>query len=370
MNDSSKMNSISSENVCLVSADFSLNHLDHLAVIAYIMDAPMVCDTELLHQTMEKYYPQVKPIYIHFHQQVLEHLALHHERVFFSVAPYRKDLSPMIEAFYGKKMEFWYCPHGNSDKTLKHFELQEHALIYGDQMETRLNREGYMPFLKSYVRTGNVRVSFYQKFKAFYDELVEKEVFSKFAKPQTTYLYAPTWHDLEHSSSLFDASIPLLDELPDSINLIVKMHPWLEHHQPGHVKLIQEKYQDRPNLVILCQYPLVLPILERTDLYIGDFSSIGYDFLRYDRPMFFFDPEKRISARENDTLLHSCGTVIPLDQYDQTFHFIDQHLKEQETLSEKRKNLYNYAFGEELPFESIKSALKESARASKVPCQK
>ena len=363
MKGSSKTNSISSENVCLVSADFSLNHLDHLAVIGYIMDAPMMCDTEFLLETIEKYYPQVKPIYIHFHQQILEHLALHHRRVFFSVAPYRKDLSPMLEAFYGKKMEFWYCPHGNSDKTLKHYEMQEHALIYGDQMENRLVDEGHIPFLKSYVRTGNVRVSFYHEFKSFYDDLVEKEIFAKFDKPQTTYLYAPTWQDLEHSSSLFDASFPLLDEVPDSINLIIKMHPWLEHHQPGPVKLIQEKYQDRPNIVILCQYPLVLPILERTDLYIGDFSSIGYDFLRYDRPMFFFDPEKRISARANDTQLHSCGTVIPPDQYKQAFHFIDNHLKQQEALSEKRKELYHYAFGEELSFESIKSALQDNARA-------
>ncbi|WP_420421633.1 CDP-glycerol glycerophosphotransferase family protein [Simkania sp.] len=367
MNDSSKTNFTSSENVCLVSADFSLNHLDHLAVIGYIMDAPMVCDTELLYETTKKYYPQVKPIHIHFHQQILEYLALHHNRLFFSVAPYRKDLSPLLEAFYGKKMEFWYCPHGNSDKRLKHFELQEYALIYSDQMEERLINEGYMPFLKSYIRTGNVRFSFYHKYKSFYDDLVEKEVFAKFVKPQTTYLYAPTWQDLDHSSSFFDASIPLLDELPDSINLIVKMHPWLEHHQPGHVKLIQEKYKDRPNMVILCQYPLVLPILERTDLYIGDFSSIGYDFLRYDRPMFFFDSEKRKRSHENDTQLHSCGTVIPTDQYMQAFQFIDKHLKQQETLSEKRKKLYHYAFGEELSFESIKCALQDSAPASVTP---
>ncbi len=356
--------------MCLGSADFSLHHLDHLAVIGYIIDAPMVCDAELLYQTTKKYYPQVKPIYIHFHQQILDHIALNYRRVFFSVAPYRIDLSPLIEAFYGKKMEFWYCPHGNSDKRLNHFEMQEHAFIYGDQMEERLINGGHMPYMKSYLRTGNVRVSFYHKFKSFYDDLVEKEVFAKFAKAQTTYLYAPTWQDCEYSSSLFDASIPLLDELPDSINLIVKMHPWLEQNQPGHVKLIQEKYKDRPNIVILCQYPLVLPILERTDLYIGDFSSIGYDFLRYDRPMFFFDSEKRLHLRENDSQLHSCGTVIPTDQYMQAFQFIDKHLKQQETLSEKRKALYHYAFGEELSFESIRCALQDSARALAAPYQK
>jgi len=370
MNATSKTNSISSENACLVSGDFSINHLDHLAVVAYVMDAPLVSDTEFLNQTIQKYYPQVKPLYIHFHQQILEYLAHNHERVFFSVAPYRKDLSPMLEAFYGKQMEFWYCPHGNSDKTLEHYGMQHYALIYGDQMEKRLIEEGYIEPLKAYVRTGNLRVPFYHQFQTFYDDLVEKEVFSKFAKKQKTYLYAPTWHDFEHSSSLFEVSVPLIDQLPDSVNLIVKMHPWLEHHQPGHVNLIREKYQDRPNVVVLCEYPLVLPILERTDLYIGDFSSIGYDFLKYDRPMFFFDPQKRISKRKNDTLLHSCGDVIPLEKYEEVFSFIDRHIKGQEKLSETRQKLYNHAFGEDLSFESIKLAVQANALASTNSYQK
>ena len=332
MKSTSKTSSTSSENVCLVSGDYSINHIDHLAVIASIMEAPLVCDTENLYETIQKYYPDVKALYIHFHQQVLEYLAQNHDRVFFSVAPYRKDLSPMLEAFYGKQMEFWYCPHGNSDKTLEHYGMQHHALIYGDQMETRLKEEGYMEPLKTYARTGNVRFSFYEERKTFYDDLVEKEIFAKFAKKQTTYLYAPTWEDFEHSSSLFDVSMPLIDQLPQDINLIVKMHPWLEHHQAGHVNLIKARYGKLPNVVVLSQYPLVLPVLERTDLYIGDFSSIGYDFLKYNRPMFFFDPKKRIKKRPNDTCLHECGHVIPLFEYETIFSFIiccNAHLEQQ-----------------------------------------
>lgn len=364
------MNSTSSENACLSSGDYSVNHLDHLAVVAYAMGGPMVCDTEYLHETIQKYYPQVKPLYIHFHQQIIEYLALHHQRIFFSVAPYRRDLSPMLEAFYGKVMEFWYCPHGNSDKTLEHYALQNRALIYGDQMEKRLQDEEHGKQLIACVRTGNLRVPFYEMHREFYDDLVEKEVFSQFTKKQTTYLYAPTWQDFEQSSSLFDVSLPLIDQLPDSINLIVKMHPWLEHHQAGHVHLIKERYGHRPNVVVLSMYPLVMPILERIDLYIGDFSSIGYDFLRYNRPMFFFDPEKRARKRKNDTTLHGCGHTIPSELYSSIFPFIDSHLKEQESFGKKRQALYDYAFGEELAFEDIKKAVQKSALASTGPHQK
>lgn len=357
----SKMNLTSSKNVCLISGDYAINHIDHLAVIAYIMNGPIISDTKNLDTNIRKYYPQVKPLYIHFHQKILEYLASHHDRIFFSVAPYRKDLSPILEAFFGRKMAFWYCPHGNSDKTLKHYRMQDYALIYGNQMEERLKNEGHIKSLKTYIRTGNIRVTFYYEFKDFYDDLVEKEVFSQFAKKQTTYLYAPTWQDFEYSSSLFEVSIPLIEQLPNSINLIFKMHPWLEHHQPGYVNLIKEKYQSRPNIVVLCQYPLVLPILERTDLYLGDFSSIGYDFLRYNRPMFFFDPKKRARIRKNDQQLHTCGMLIPNNQYSSIFSFIDKRLDQQNNLSKIRSELYSYAFGEELSFKSIKTTLEQTS---------
>lgn len=345
MNATLKKNPIFSENACISSGDYSINHLDHLSVIAFIMDAPLINDTKLLHQAIQKYYPQVKPLYIHFRQQIPEYLALHYKRVFFSLAPYRRDLSPILEGFYKKKIEFWYCPHGNSDKTLEHYAMQHHALIYGDQMERRLINEGYIHHLKSYIKTGNIRVPFYYQHKDFYDDLVEKEVFSQFSKKQTTYLYAPTWHDFELSSSLFEISIPLIEQLPDHINLIVKMHPWLEHHHPNHVHLIQARYQEKPNVVILSQYPLVIPILERSDLYLGDFSSIGYDFLRYNRPMFFFHSEKRISKRKNDSLLHTCGKIIPSQNYGNIFSFVETHIKKQELFSQKRQALYQDAFG-------------------------
>ncbi len=349
---------IRSGNVCLVSGDDSSHHLDHLAVVAYTMHAPIVIDTAKLKQTIRTYYPQVKSLYIRFHQQILEYFGHNHSRIFFSVACYKRDLYPMIQAFFGKKMEFWYCPHGNSDKTLKHYKMQSHALIYGEQMKNRLQKEGYMKSLKACVSTGNLRALFYQKYKKFYDDLVEKEVFSQFKKKQITYFYAPTWEDSEFSSSAFDISMSLINQLPDSINLIIKVHPWLEDHHPGYVHLMSETHQKKTNLLILRDYPLVLPILEKIDLYIGDFSSIGYDFLVYDRPMFFFDPKKRVRKQKNRTHLHTCGILIPTERYSDLFPFIESYIKEQSHLSHIRKTLYHDAFGQKHSFRSIKTAVE------------
>ena len=119
--------------VCLAPGD-SVNHLDHLAPIAYLMNVPMVIDEEFLVETMEKYYPQVERIYIDHHAKILETLATNFDFLFVSCANYRADLSPLFEVIFRKNIHFWYCPHGNSDKMVKQFEKQKFIFIYGNQM--------------------------------------------------------------------------------------------------------------------------------------------------------------------------------------------------------------------------------------------
>jgi hypothetical protein len=344
--------------VCLAPGD-SVNHLDHLAVISYILQVPIVTDEESVYETLKKYYPQVKPIYIQEHQRILEYIATRYDTLFVSSANYRKDLSPLFEIIFRKPINFWYCPHGNSDKPMSQFKMQNYTLIYGDQMEDRLNAMGVIPTLDAYVRTSNYRFPFYFQYEEFYDHLAQEEVFSQFAKKQPTILYAPTWQDLELSSSLFDVGIPIIDQLPDHYNLIVKLHPWLQHHQAGFVHLIQEKYQTRPNVTILSLYPLVLPLLKRTDIYLGDFSSIGYDFLYYNRPMFFFEASKRENKRTDSTHLHTCGTLIPENAYGDIYGFIEKELPHQKRFHEARKKLYKYTFGEDRDFAELRKEITE-----------
>ncbi|MCY3974241.1 MAG: CDP-glycerol glycerophosphotransferase family protein [Simkaniaceae bacterium] len=349
--------SADSKSASLLSGDYAVNHIDHLAPIAHIMGGPVIVDTPFLQKTMREYYPQVASIHVPFHQQILEILALGYERVFFSVAPYRKDLAPVMETFFGRAPQFWYCPHGNSDKTLKHYGLQHYALTYGEQMERRLRVEGHGRHLKGHVRTGNIRRAFYESFRAFYDDLAERLLFSRFAERQTTYLYAPTWNDFDRSTSLFEVAPSLLEQLPDSINLIVKLHPWLEHHHPGDVHGLKARFEEKPNVIVLSRSPFLFSLLGRVDLYLGDFSSIGYEFLPYDRPMFFFDPEVRIRQRE--TPLLACGEVIGKEHYHDIFSYIEHAIARQGRFSSLRENLYEEAFDGSISLHSIKKSILE-----------
>ena len=339
--------------VCLAPGD-SVNHLDHLAPLSFLMGMPLVVDVELLTETMETYYPQVEALYIDHHAKILEYFAHNHDFLFVSSANYRKDLSPLFEVIFRKQMQFWYCPHGNSDKSIDTFKDQHYFFTYGPLMEERLKESGLLDAAKGYVRTGNYRFPFYQMHEAYYDALVEKEVFSQFAKKQPTILYAPTWQDLESSSSFTDVGLLVPEQVPDSYNLIVKLHPWLIHYKSGYVMHLEERYRDASNVAILSQYPLVLPLLKQTDIYLGDFSSIGYDFLYYNRPMFFFEGSDWKGPKEYSSYLHQCGAVIPPSAYETVFPFIEKHLASQDALQPVRYEIYQKAFGEKRSFEAIK----------------
>lgn len=338
--------------VCMAPGD-SVNHLDHIAPIAYIMKIPMLIEEEFLLETMEKYYPQIETIFVDHHAKLLETIATQFDYTFVTGANYRPNLSPLLELIYQKNILFWYCNHGNSDKVLSHFRKQNFAFIYGSQMERRLKEEGCFDQLEGVVRTGNFRLKYYEKHQDFYDSLVDEEIFSQFDQQRPTILYAPTWVDHEKNTSIFDVGTSVIDQLPNHYNLIFKIHPWMIHNNPGYVAHLEERYKERNNVQVLTHYPLVFPLLKRTDIYLGDFSSIGYDFLAFNRPMFFFDSTERIKDRSHSTYLHQCGTLIPEKAYSTLYNYLEKCLEKDEQFHSIRKEVYFDAFGKEKGFETI-----------------
>jgi CDP-glycerol glycerophosphotransferase (TagB/SpsB family) len=93
---------------------------------------------------------------------------------------------------------------------------------------------------------------------------------------------------------------------------------------------------------LLEHFPPVYPILSLADVYLGDASSVGYDYLFYERPMFFF-PAKH-SGR-----LHTCGRLLDpaQDLYSQ--------LDETNRFAKEQRKLYQYAFGPRITEEHLRA---------------
>lgn len=300
--------------------------LDHIAPLAYFLGCPLFTTEEFNFQLAKRYYPQVEVHYLPDLEFRLGEIAANFD-VLFESKYWQPHLKILFATLYQKKMRLVFCPHGQSDKgylapVLAPYALQDMVLIYGPLMlEMLKNLDIPVP---QHVIVGNYRLEFYKKHQPFYDSLVPK-----IDRTKKTLLYAPTWKDLDDSSSFFTEGKRVLSDLPDDWNLIIKLHPLLKLRNLAEYPLFDT---NRPNVFFIDEFPPVYPILGLADYYLGDASSVGYDFLYFERPIYFFS--KKIRGKLND-----CGAFL-----DTTKNIYDQ-LKENDLYKRRQRALYQSAFG-------------------------
>lgn len=338
-----------------------IHYTDHLAVICIIMGIPLLFIDELDYSLGKKYYPGLDAIKIDYDAFSPEFLIANYDVLFMSDLWDRRTFREKfnsLEQKYHKVLRNVHCPHGFSDKG---FYLQKCAneditLLYGQNMIDMLKNFGVFQNLNQYVVTGNYRYSYFKQHREFYDKIAREEILSKFATKQPTILYAPTWMDLEDSTTFFDAYADIIDKLPSNFNMIVKLHPRLELDDAGLYYHIVGKYESKPNILFLKDFPLIFPLLAHSDIYLGDMSSVGYDFLAFNKPMFFLNKQNRNSSTDRGLYLFRCGTEILPKQYSELYSIIEKALPEDaEHFGKIRQEVYNYTFGPERPFLDIKS---------------
>ncbi|MBI3236594.1 MAG: hypothetical protein HYZ48_02670, partial [Chlamydiales bacterium] len=246
--------------VCGLIYGPQMHYVDHLAVLCDILKVPLLVTEEEIVQVVQTYYPNLDcRLYDYF--SIGNEVVSFYEIVFQSV-----PRSFFDEAFFfsqkmaQKKVHTIWIPHGNSDKgnSISYMEglnQEEAALLYGKQMCEYLQRKGSFDQLKGYVLTGNFRHTYYLENRPFYDSLVEREVLAKLPPSEKVVLYAPTWIDYERSSSFFDATVPLIENLPPQWNLIIKLHPNLKMQKLWEVGEMIEKYRDVPRVLFLDGFP-------------------------------------------------------------------------------------------------------------------
>lgn len=343
------------------------HHIDHLGVLCAIMDIPLLCSHKANYDIATQYYPGLKACHItDWRKFSKENLASDHDTYFYSnfygLAPELNQVAREI-GVSNPNIRCVYCPHGNSDKGynstwMEGFAIEDITLLYGNRMIDFLKDVGVFNLMKNYVVVGNFRYAYYQQNKEFYDVIAKKELLSLFDKPQPIILYAPTWDDLEHSSSFPDGCQQLLEKLPSHYNLMIKFHPRLEEQFFGHTTHFVEKYGNQPNVVFIQNFCPIYALLNIVDVYVGDMSSIGYDFLAFDRPLFFFNPNNRDFNKMPELSVSRCGTEIKPDQYHQVYQMIeDLKPADDEVFSSIRKKVYHHTFSEDKSFSIIKEEL-------------
>lgn len=307
--------------------------LDHIAPLAELLDMPLIVTEEKSEMLARRYYPQVKVERISDLEMQLASIAQRFD-VLFECKYWPVHLKSIFRNLYRKEMLLVFCPHGQSDKGFKApllapYALQDLVLLYGDLMIQMLKDLEIWPSISSSLVIGNYRLSFYHKYRTFYDEIVKKEV--PLNKAKKTLLYAPTWRDADGASSFFTQGAKVISQLPSDWNLILKVHPLLEQRDPAYFYAIASLVDKKPNALLIHEFPLVYPLLARSDVYLGDASSVGYDFLHFQRPLYFFPADFQGKLR-------SCGKVLNPDQN------IYSQLEIDHPFGQNQKELYRFAF--------------------------
>ncbi len=339
------------------------HHLDHLATICILMQIPLLLTDEELARSAKKHYPHLI-VKLYEELSAPEQIGHAFDLLFYSMPRILFDeIFFFSQKLASKVIHTIWCPHGNSDKGnnslfMEALQKEKVALVYGKQMVDFLIRKEVLQKLKAYVITGNLRYSLYRKNRNFFTSLIEETVERKCEKGLRTLFFAPTWQDYENSSSFFEAAPLLLERLPDHYTLLIKLHPNLIVKNEEEIQKIREKYEGKKNVLFLTDFPPVYPLLDYVDIYIGDSSSIGYDFLTFNKPMFFLNQNKRNPAKDLGAYLYKCGTIIEKEAYGHIYEIIDQALPTDTPLfSQVRKEVYEETFGKEKEWKSLKEEI-------------
>lgn len=342
--------------VAILTGPFT--HLDHLGVLSSLLQIPLIITDPAIYAIAHKWYPNLDMQLLDSSHLCIEYLAKHFDLIFESGKFWAAEMDPAFTLFAQKKMRFVFCPHGNSDKgySLKLHPQQDLYLVYGQHLYDLLEKTGALKQIKGIFKTGNYRWHYYQTHRLFYQNLIKDDL-SHFQKPQPMILYAPTWSDPENRSSFLQATDQVIHDLCPKFNLLIKLHPFLIEKHPADFYRILAKYENHSAVLFVTDFPIIYPLLAQCVAYLGDYSSIGYDALTFDLPLYFLKYDRSFS------LLHSCGLICPqhnlCDFILQTIH------RKQAELSEKRKEIYQYAFEESIDLADLKRSIFSACTSAK-----
>lgn len=334
------------------------HYLDHLAPLSALFGMPLVVNEISIFELAKRFYPGIELLYkdyLEVHPFVVQNFDL----VFYCFLKGDfEDNFGLQKRILGKEVHTVWCPHGNSDKGwhlyfMEALSEEDHALVYGDRMLDFIRRKNvHRP---AFYKVGNYRLQYYLKYKDLLDGHIKERLKQKRG---VDILYAPTWQDCEDNCSFWEVFPHLAKKLPSGWRLIVKLHPNTCGMEGMRVENIMEKYAAREDIIFLSGVPLIYPLLNYVDVYIGDMSSIGYDFLYFNKPMFFLSKKKRQEVQDPAFFLHHCGIEIKKEDYSTIYKKIEKNILVDGGFSKTRKKVFDYTFEEKVDLSEIASQVK------------
>lgn len=320
--------------------------IDHLIPLCALMEAPVLVTHPFMKCLIELYYPAIEVVLAEPEDGLLDEALKDYDLLLYvHYSRQVNDLFVFDEYVARKRARSIMCLHGNPDKFQEIYWLENLAdedivLAYGPQL-VKLIEQKRIP--KTPLVCGNYRLEYYHAHEAFFDAKLP------FKKEKPLILYAPTWaannRKIElrkYYTSFLQVYQELFETLPDDFQLVVKLHPLHASIMYEEIQQIKAAY---PQIYFLDDYPLVYPLLKHVDYFIGDYSSIGYDFLYFDRPLFFLGSLKKTPLQDCGLTIHNAPIYETIKNYSDAPY------------SQKRQTLYRHVFGQRKSLNELKEEL-------------
>lgn len=335
------------------------HYIDHLGPLCALLEIPLVVTEEDLAIQIQNFYPNIQVFYFSSLTLPEKIISLVDTLIVCTPKVLVEEVFFLAQKLSQKNIQTVWCPHGNSDKGRLCFHMEaldkeEIALVYGQKMIDFLKDKHVFSQIKEVIKVSNYRLKYYLENKKFYDLLIR----NKIPLGTKTVLYAPTWKDAEDSSSFYEATEYLVNNLPSDWKLVIKPHPNLARQDEIRYDCLVHKYLVNPRVVFLKDFPPIYPLLSVVDIYIGDFSSIGYDFLYFNKPMFFLNKTDRDAFTDLGLYLYRCGVEIKKKDFSRVYDIIQRFLIEEPyDFCKIREQLYNYTFEEYVSLDTLREEI-------------
>lgn len=315
-----------------------IHHFDHIASLCLYLNLPLIVTEPEAETLIQTFYPSLVIYQFDYRTMNTDTLSRFDTLLSCHPRPYLDRMFSFAEELLGKKLKSIFIPHGNSDKghASKHMEalsFETNVAVYGQKMIDFLKEKNVYSHIENLFTIGNVREKVYTRFKPHFQKLLN------IPHEKKTLLYAPTWDDGEGSNSLFKTLPYLIENKPEDLSLIVKPHPNTFATHPAAMEKLEA---DLPGYFVR-NFPPVYALLDLADIYLGDMSSMGYDFLTYNKPMFFSNHNRRDPKTDRGLQLYRCGETIYEEHLDSIYAIIDHPQVE---LKKARHDMYRYTFDE------------------------
>jgi hypothetical protein len=283
--------------------DFSIQEIPSIAYIAYETGGTIYTDSDTTYRTIKTEHPDLRVKQFDTIEGIKADMVRSRIRVILYPDYHLRYFSDLAGV---KHVQLFHGPNDKKYNYIKDVLTYDCFFIPGIDAYERYKKKGLL------MRGTGVLIGYPKLDRVFRGEVKRNEELAKMGLDpgKKTVLYAPTWHDRAWNSSWKRFQRAVAQDLPDSVNLIVKPHPNIARYRKEELDQMRKALLARQNSHMVEMASDTVPSMAASDLLISDVSGITREYLAFKRPFIFLSNKPAFMWSRKKTALWECGDTV------------------------------------------------------------